>query len=514
MESISSLYVKYQDQTVLSKSKEFAKYTIPSLMVDPTQRHTNAEVLDYDYQSIGALYVNNLTAKLVMALFPSGRSSFQISLTEELKTLLETEYGDDAMLIKASTAELERLATEQTFKNAALSKLFRVVKLLIVTGQCLVYRDSALQTYYVWNLNNYVTRRDMSGRVTRGILKQVIPAQELPQSILDDLQKQQYGVKADTIVTQYTDIRYELTPSGRRAVVQNYINDKPVGAEASYPEHLCPYVFPSWDVPSGEHYARGYVEEYAGDFARLSLLSTDVSLYEGEILHLLNLVDEAGGSAIDDVTDKPTGSYVPGRTESISSFEKGDYNKLNSAYQGLEGVSQRLAMAFMYTGSMRQAERVTAEEVRQVATEAENLLGGAYSVLAENLQAPLAYLSMYEVSKDNPDLLAGIILQHYRPVIITGIPALTAATETQNLTRATSEISQILPVVMELMPAIDPNKVGELIMLNNGVDVDALRKSSEQLAQEQEAAAAEAEAEQAALSAEAEVNLDEVEQEF
>lgn len=508
--SVSTLFAKYQDQSVIKKCKDFAGYTIPSLMADPTTNHSHAEKLEYDYQSVGALLVNNLTAKLAMALFPTGRNSFKIDLAEDLEEVLRTSMQADTLSIKASLAELERLATEQVYKNAALSKLYKAIKLLIVTGNVLIYRDSALQTFYMWNVYSFVVRRDMAGRVTQGILKQVIPYAELNEEIQREVIQQRPATAPDTIITQYTDIQYRNTGSGSRIVhIQHYIDDKPVGKPSTYPEHLSPYIFPAWDVPSGEHYGRGYVEDYAADFARLSMLAHDVSLYEGEILHLLNLVDEAGGSAVDEVIDKPTGAYVPGRAESITAYEKGSYQKLETAYRGLDGVVNRLNQAFMYTGQMRQAERVTAEEVRSVATEAENLLGGAYSVLAENLQAPLAYLSMYEVAQEHRDILGGLIANKYRPVIITGIPALTAATETQNLLRASQEIGQILPIIMQAVSYLDPNKVSEVILLNNGVDVDSLRKSAEQLQQEAEAEQAMAEAEQAAAQADAEANIEE-----
>ena len=133
---------------------------------------------------------------------------------------------------------------------------------------------------------------------------------------------------------------------------------------------------------------RGYVEEYAGDFTKLSLMSEQLGLYELESLQLLNVVDEAAGGVIDDYQEADIGDYVPGKVNAVTAYERGDYNKMVAVRNGLNEIAMRLSQAFMYTGNQRDAERVTAEEIRTIAQEAENLLGGTYSILAETLQAP------------------------------------------------------------------------------------------------------------------------------
>ena len=227
-----------------------------------------------------------------------------------------------------------------------------------------------------------------------------------------------------------------------------------------------------------------------GGVTRLSILSERLGLYEFEALSLLNLVDEAKGGAVDDYRDAETGDFVPGQVGSVASYERGDYNKIAQASASVESIVMRLNRAFMYTGQVRDAERVTVEEIRTVAEEAENLLGGVYSLLAETLQAPLAYLTMYEASRGNGGMLLGIAQGVYRPSIITGIPALTRNIETANILRATQEASAIVPALVQLSKRFDPEKLVERIFANNSVDLSTLSKDPDVVAAEAEQEAA------------------------
>lgn len=480
----SSRFLAYQDSSVVRKAEGFAKYTIPSLMADAS-RYGNAEVFEADFQSVGALLVNNLTAKLASALFPAGRPFHKIKIDKELRAKA-VAAGVDESALATGAAEMERLSTEQLFKNAALSRLHRVLKLAIVTGDCLLYRDIDRQKFLVWNLQSYAVRRNTFGEVEEIILRQRVRFDTLPLEI-QQVYASDKRVQQDEIVDLYTEVIYDRQASNR-VYVQQTIEDKPVGEVAEYPEHLCPYIVVAWNVPDGEHYGRGYVEEYAGDFTKLSLMSEQLGLYELESLQLLNVVDEAAGGVIDDYQEADIGDYVPGKVNAVTAYERGDYNKMVAVRNGLNEIAMRLSQAFMYTGNQRDAERVTAEEIRTIAQEAENLLGGTYSILAETLQAPLAYLCMYEVAlgTEDTDIIYEVVAKQYMPEIVTGIPALTQATETQNLMRATGELSQIIPVLAQLSLRFDPEKIIEMVMHNNSVALDAISKPPEQIAKEAE----------------------------
>jgi hypothetical protein len=172
---------------------------------------------------------------------------------------------------------------------------------------------------------------------------------------------------------------------------------------------------------------------------------------------------------------------LSGSKDSVSSFERGDYNKIASVRNGLTEIVQRLSLAFMYTGNTRNAERVTAEEIKSLAAEAESMLGGAYSILAESMQSPLAYLMMREVSDE---ILSGLITKTFYPQIITGIPALNRNVEVQNFLAAVQEASAVVPVLPQVDARLDPVKVLDMLYRNRSVDTAALFKDPAQLDKE------------------------------
>ena len=153
----------------------------------------------------------------------------------------------DESALATGAAEMERLSTEQLFKNAALSRLHRVLKLAIVTGDCLLYRDIDRQKFLVWNLQSYAVRRNTFGEVEEIILRQRVRFDTLPLEI-QQVYASDKRVQQDEIVDLYTEVIYDRQVSNR-VYVQQTIEDKPVGEVAEYPEHLCPYIVVAWNVP-------------------------------------------------------------------------------------------------------------------------------------------------------------------------------------------------------------------------------------------------------------------------
>lgn len=501
--SVASLWTRYRDTAVVYRSEQYAKFTLPYLMVDPL-RGGSPNQLEHDFQSLGALLVNNLSSKITQALFPPGLPYFRISTSPELEAAADAE-GLEPLDLAGRMAKLEQAATEQVFLHGGQHKLTRAVKLLIVTGNVMLYRDPVRKKFMTWSVQSYGVRRSATGEVMDAVLKQRFRWSDLPEQNREYVMANRPGGYTDqSEVDLYT--RIEASPSsiagGNSTVQVTHEIDGVLAADpVTYPEHLSPYLFPTWNLADGEDYGRGLVEDYAGDFARMSLVTEQLGLYELESLNILNLVDESAGGVVDDYQSADTGSYVPGKVGAVSAYERGDYNKIAAVSNALAQTAQRLSTAFMHTSNMRDAERVTAEEVRRIAREAEGTFGGVYSTLASALQAPLAYLSMVEIAEQNDGLLMGLIHKDIRPAVVTGIPAMTRAVETENLLRATQEAAAIIPQLVQMSRRIDPERVLEKIFQGNSVSLDDISKSPDQLAEEARQQAAAAQAQEQAASA-------------
>ena len=481
---MASLWMEYKDSAVVSRAEHYAKYTVPSLMVDPLVGTDRASIC-YDYQSAGSLLLNNLASKLASLLFPSNQPFFKNLITPELEAQAE-QTGIVKSTIESKLSILEQEATKNLFKNASFAKLTKALKLIIATGQALIYRDNATQKFRVWNMHSFAVKRDAYGDWHCIILKQAFRFNELPPEIQNDIAAKFPGKhKPDTKVDMYTQIKREQGTINPIVRVTSEVDGRVVGPHSSYPLHLSPWILPIWNLADGEDYARGLVEEYAGDFSKLSILSEQLALYELDSMEMLNLVDEMGGASVDDYRNANSGDYLPGKAAAVVAYEKGDYQKMDSVRSSIGEVIQRLSSAFMYTGNTRNAERVTAEEIKKDAREAETMLGGAYSILAESMQSPLAYLMMREVSDK---ALAGLISRAFYPQILTGLPALNRDIEVQNLLGALNEGATVVPLLPQIDARLDPVRVMDMLYRNRAVNTSNLFKDQSQMEDEAQVA--------------------------
>lgn len=467
-----------RDSAAIKRAEEFAKMTLAYIMRDPLQCERSD--IEHDFQSIGAVLVNNLAAKLVQALFPTGIPFFRSELTDAIKQAATGQDVDDGV-VAAALAQLDRKATQRLFMNASLAKLTRVVKLLIITGNALVYRDSTKATLVCWSMQSYSVRRDPTGQWQEIVLKQKFKASDLDAVYIDALRAAGKNIKHDTPVDLYTYLRRSKGTVYDVCTSTHEIDGVDVGNGGSWPDHLCPYICPTWNLADGESMGRGHVEDHIGDFAKLSLLSEKLGLYELESLDILNVVNEQAGAVVDDYQDADTGDYVPGGVNAVTAYERGDYNKITAVNGSLASVVSRLSMAFMYTGNTRNAERVTAEEIRQTASEAEATLGGVYSLLAEGFQGPLAYVCLSEVSVE---LLQGLISKDHKPTIQTGIPALSRSMAVQNLINAAQVIAGFVPALKQVDRRFSVPRMVDMVLAAYSVDSSELFQTPEELAAE------------------------------
>lgn len=515
--SHKSRFETYRDDTVIEKSTQYAKWTVASLMADVEQiRDSNTQlVLERDFQEMGALLVNNLAAKLASLLFPSSRPFFKTTLSDDLISRAEAQ-GHQRNEISSALARMEMDACQQLFKNASYNQLVIAVKHLIVTGNVLLYRDSASKKTTAYGIQSFAVRRDGRGKLVDCILREYTYFAGLPPEMKQQLRivnpgkyKKTEDEEHNLIVELYTRISRKMQKSGESGFeVSQEADIVPVGKPGYYPENQCPWQVPTWNLISGEHYGRGIVEDYAGGFAKLSDLSHALTLYEIESTKVVNLVASGSGTDVDALAAAETGEWVAGTPDTVRSHETGSTGKVQAIMADIEAVFGRLAKAFMYTGNVRNAERVTAYELRQDALEAENTLGGTYSSLAEGMQVPMAHVLMLEV---NPGILQGIVTKDVVLDVMAGIPALGRSVDVQNLLSAAQEIQAIAPILVQLDKRIDPDKLHDLIYSGRSVDTSMLFKSQEQMEAQAEAEAEVAQGqqqvEQAASIAQQQENL-------
>lgn len=495
----AELYQKYEDANVLDASLTLAEWTLPAIMPATFETSSTAtrSMVDRDYQSFGAIITNHLASKLTTALFPTGTSFFKLYKNASVEQTL-AEDGITTDQVSSKLIEIEDEATSNLMSSAGLSKLTYLMSLLIVTGNALLYRDSELRALRVYNLQNYVVRRDSSGAVVTIVIRERILREDLEAEGVDTTY-----LKAEDYV-MYTKVQrgYVETKNGRDIIftVTQEVDGKPVGDPIVYPHNMCPYIPVVWNLVTGEHYGRGHAEDHGGLLARLSALSYSLAKYEAEALRVINLVSPDSTIDIDALAEADCGAYVSGTRGGIEASETGATSKIRDVLSDIQSIKQELSVAFMYSGNTRDAERVTAVEIRVNAQEAELGMGGKYSMLGDNLLVPLAHILVGEVN----DLLGlAISIGELKLKMTVGTSALNRSLITQRLLNAANELNLVLPVFQNAGKRFNIDKVIEVVLDGHGIDVSAISYSKEELEamQQQEKEAMNAASPQAALDA-------------
>ena len=94
-------------ESVLTRAERYAGWTMPTIF--PDNSVGSDEEFQNDFQSVGAQAVNNLSNKIMMALFQPSRPFFRLTLTDEQKEeVLSENVGLDTADIQEALAASER----------------------------------------------------------------------------------------------------------------------------------------------------------------------------------------------------------------------------------------------------------------------------------------------------------------------------------------------------------------------------------------------------------------------
>lgn len=486
--SHEALYQKLQDSYIIDKCEQYAHWTLPQLMADFAEIRSSGgrANVERDYQSVGALLTNHLSSKLARLLFPANHPFFRIGLSDALKRMAQ-EGGVQESELQSALAEHEQNSCKRLFLNASYAQLILALKWLIVTGNVLLYRDTANGSTTAYGMQCFVTRRDGRGGLIDCVHREGTYVEALSQELQDLLRtknRAKYS-RPEQEVTVYTRIHRKMGTNGNVFYeVSQEIDNTPVGEVSTYPAHLCPWIVATWSLIPGEHYGRGMVEDYAGGFAKLSDLSEAHALYSVEIMRVINLVSSGSGTDIDDIATAETGEYVRGDPNTVAAHEAGDAGKLQQTGAEIERVYQQLSRAFMYQANTRDAERVTAYELQQEAQEAEHALGGVYSSLSQVLQLPLAHLLLVE---SRSEMLEGIVTGDVKLDIAAGLEALGRSSDVQNLLNAAQEAAAIVPALTQIDTRVNPHRVMDMVYAGRSVNTKLIHKTKAEIEDEQAA---------------------------
>lgn len=466
-------------EAVLTRARECARVTIPSLM--PPAGHSSTSKLYTPYQSIGARGVNNLASKLLLSLFPPNAPFFRLQIDDfTLEELTKDKTARSK--VEEKLQEIERAVKTRFETSLIRPPMYQLLKQLIVSGNVLLVLPKEGQAK-VHTLENFVVVRDGDGNVLDIVIKETMSPAVLPTDILAMLPVERLEQLQDTDVEIYT--RYYL--DGKKIKTYQEVEGIRVsGSDASWPKEKAPVLALRWFSISGEDYGRSYVEEYLGDLLTLDGLSKAIYEAAAGAAKVIFGVKPSAITREQDIAQAENLDIITGDLENdVTTLKLDKTADMSIAYQAVQEINSRLAQAFLLNSSVtRQAERVTAEEIRFMIGELEDALGGVYALLSQELQLPLVRRMMDLMTREKkiPKLPDGVI----EPSITTGLEALGRG---HDLTRYQLFINQIVAPLGEqgfsrLNISDYFKRAGTALQL----DMDGLIRTDEELQAEQQAA--------------------------
>jgi len=415
---------RYEDlevyrQPFLDRARDCSALTIPSL-IPPLDFATNGE-LPQPYQSMGARGVNNLAAKLLLALLPPAASFFKLSLTEKFRQQLQQAElsAADLALSKMEQSVLREIEVRNYRANT-----FEAFKHLIVGGNVLIHQDDDGPLRF-FPLSQYVTKRDKAGNILEIILKEVIDVDQLPDKVRERIEQRLKEEKPDdpeTDVEVYTHIRH-TDDEKKWEVCQEILGEEIEETRGTYPLDKNPWRPLRWSVVSGEDYGRGHCEEYYADLSSLDALEHNLLDAAAVCARGLWLVNPNSGINTQELVEQPNWGFVDGTQEDIIALQANKFADLKVVSDEINRLESRLQYAFLlHSAVQRDAERVTAEEIRFVASELENTLGGVYSVMSSEFQLPLVTMLLAQMQKGGK--LPMLPKNSIEPIVVAGVDAL------------------------------------------------------------------------------------------
>lgn len=457
-------------ESINTRNEQYAGWTLPSLF--PSDEEDETVEVQYDYQSLGAQLVNSLANKIVKTLFHPARPFFKVDLTEKQRQEQMSAKGGEAQLDK-ELAALERKGLKTFNKTNSLTEYVKAAKLAIVTGECLI-QSTDYNDKIVHSQRNYVVERDRVGGTVRCIIREKKRISSLPRRLMRIVKAAKQESTPDTIVDLYTGIMRV----GNNFVVWQEIEDIAIGGSAGkYTLETLPFKFMMWDWMKGRTYAIGLVEHLAGDFNSLSRLAAAIDDFTLISTDLKILVNPSGQTDIAGLNKASSGAAVAGKEEDISilKYEVADAaNFLQWRYEKLERTLG--AQFLMASATTRDAERVTATEIRRDAIELESVHGGIYSRWAIQVQKPEAQA----ILRGMDDKLAQLDV-----TILTGLDSLSRATELENMRAFFQDLAPLAELPESVLVRTKVEELMAIIGAGHGVDYDKFMRNEEETKIEQ-----------------------------
>lgn len=471
-ETASATWMRLSSMTsgLMQRVERYAAMTIPKIMLENGFDILN-EDQTHDYQSIGAQAVNHVTNKMMLAMFRPSAPFYRLQLSPSAKAAAMAA-GMQEQSLSPILAKMERDSVKLLDARMQRPKLYTAIRHLVVTGNVLMILED--EEIRIMGLRYWRVKRTLTGKVHTLITCEKIAFDELDQEVQDAMPTRYTRSGEAPMVSYYRVVRRQRNGS---YIVEQWVDEVKLDQRkfgSRYPEDKLPYRVLTWDLADEADYATGLVEEYSGDLEALSILSE--SVVDGSVsgCDWRWLVNPAGITKVDDIKNSRTGDAIPGTKEDLDTTSGGNAEAVARALEVMNNWEKRVARGFLLLSAVtRDAERVTAEEMRLTALELDTAYGGTYSALAGQIQKPVAE---WLLAEDGNDIRGkGIEVQ-----VITGLDALSRNGDLEAFRMAMTDLANLAALPPELQGRIKFQEIATFVGDGRGIDLRPFLKSDEE----------------------------------
>ena len=236
----------------------------------------------------------------------------------------------------------------------------------------------------------------------------------------------------------------------------------------------------------GESYGRGLIEEYIGDISYLDVLSKSIKEASLAAAKCIALVNPQGQTNIKQLAKTKNGGFCAGKADDVTMLQANKYYDLKTAKEEKDGLERRLNRIFIMKAAIqRDAERVTAEEIREMARDLEEALGNHYSIMSKEFQLAYIRIGFFHLRKEKKNQLPDLIKdKSVKLTVTTGLEALGRGSDLNKLTTFAQIMQQFAPMA-QLGMKLDV--VAGRVANSLNLDITGVMATREELAAQQQA---------------------------
>lgn len=495
--------------TQLTRLYDYAEITIPGLL--PRTGHTQTSEMPVPYSSMPSRGITRLAARMVSALYPMNDVPF-FELSLDLP--INPSQGTDPKKAYEVLGRIERRVMDKLSITNLRSALYTAMQHIITLGDCLLEVTDDY-TFAVHRIDNYVVRRRPDGEWWDIILKIPVDPYNLPQALIDAGFQNKTETDQDRFNADRGDeycIYEHIVRDGDGCFCTREYDGR---AYANYEYEACPFVPLGWNYIPGEDYHRGLVEENYADIKALDGLSEALLDAVAANAEFRFGVNPAGLTEIADIANSENGSFIPAAPNDVFPIQIQNQASVGAIQSSVGSKEQALGQIFLLnSASQPTGERVTATQVRIIASELEQALGGVFGSVSREFQRPIIRRIMLMMVRDGSlvpegngpsDEMERALLDKdsvLRIEVRSGLAALNREVENEKMLQIMQVVGQMPPQATEV---IDFTNMLERFLQTFGIETAGIIKSQQQLQQEQmaqsQAQVAQAGAEAAAVQA-------------